>query len=101
MYAEAQFNDGDIVVVWGGVSGTKEEAEQAREQGRLVMQLDDDLYTIEERGDSDTYFMNHSCKPNVWMRGAWTLVARQNISIGKELTFDYALVEGNKNFLSD
>ena len=64
MFAEAQFNDGDIVVVWGGVSGTKEEAEQAREQGRLVMQLDDDLYTIEERGDSDTYFMNHSCEPN-------------------------------------
>ena len=91
---------GDIVIIWGGVSGTKEEAEQARELGKLVMQLDDDLYTIEERGDDDTYFMNHSCDTNVWMRDAWTLVARRNISGDEELTLDYALVEGDENFFT-
>ena len=57
MFARTQLEAGEIVAIWGGVSGTEQEAEQAK----LVMQLDDDLYTIEERGDDDTYFMNHSC----------------------------------------
>ena len=65
------------------------------------MQLDDDLYTIEERGEYATYFMNHSCDSNVWMRNGWTLVARRDISVGEELTLDYALVEGDESFLPD
>ncbi len=62
------------------------------------MQLDDNLYSVEERGDDRTYFMNHSCDPNVWMTDAVTLVARRGIPTGEELTVDYALFEADEGF---
>ncbi len=64
------------------------------------MQLDDDLYSIEERGSDDTYFMNHSCDPSVWMSSAVTLVARRDILPGEELTVDYALFEADEGFVA-
>ena len=62
------------------------------------MQLDDNLYSVEERGEAPTYFMNHSCDPNVWMANAVTLVARRGIPSGAELTTDYALFEAVEDF---
>ena len=100
MFAKEHIAPGEVVVVWGGEFVSKEEAEKAQQKRSiLVMQLDDDLFSIEERGDDDTYFMNHSCDPNVWMKDAITLVARRDILRGEELTADYALWEGG-NYIS-
>jgi uncharacterized protein len=33
---------------------------------------------------------NHSCDPNLWHEDATTVVARRSISLGEELTIDYA-----------
>lgn len=62
------------------------------------MQLDDNLYSVEERGADETYFTNHSCDPNVWMMNAVTLGTRRCIPTGEELTVDYALFEAVGNF---
>ncbi len=35
-------------------------------------------------------YLNHSCDPNVGIRGQLTFVALRNIQAGEELTFDYA-----------
>ena len=59
------------------------------------MHLDNNLYSIEERGDDVTYFINHSCEPNVWMENAYTLAAKRDINKGEELTIDYAIFEGD------
>lgn len=98
MFATGVFTPGETVVIWGGTFVRMQEAERARAQGELVMQLDDDLYSIEERGEDPTYFMNHSCDPNVWMADAVTLVARQAIALDEELTVDYALFEASQDF---
>ena len=37
--------------------------------------------------------MNHSCKPNLGMRGKVLFVAMRNIKAGEELTFDYSISE--------
>ncbi|MFG1941896.1 SET domain-containing protein [Nonomuraea sp. NPDC048826] len=37
---------------------------------------------------------NHSCDPNLWHRGATTVVARRDIAPGEELTIDYAMHTG-------
>ena len=100
MFAKSPLKTGEVVVVWAGNFVTREDAERARVQGRIVMQLDDDLYSIEERGSDDTYFMNHSCDPNVWMSGAVTLVACHDIVPGEELTVDYALFEADESFVA-
>ncbi|MGV9777761.1 SET domain-containing protein [Streptosporangium sp. NPDC003464] len=37
---------------------------------------------------------NHSCDPNLWHRGATTVIARREINPGEELTIDYATHTG-------
>ena len=101
MFAVSPIATGETVVVWGGTYVGKEEAEQAREQGNVVMQLDDDVYSVEERGEADTYFMNHSCDPNVWMADTATLVARRDVAPGEELTADYALWEASEQVVME
>lgn len=41
-------------------------------------------------------FLNHSCGPNVGVRGEITFVAMRNIKRGEELTIDYAMVDAGR-----
>jgi len=38
-------------------------------------------------------FLNHSCSPNVGVRGEITFVAMRDIKAGEELTIDYAMID--------
>jgi uncharacterized protein len=100
MFAGTEIYEGEKVVIWGGSSVNSMGAEKASREGKLVMQWDDDLYSVEERGDDPGYYINHSCDSNLWMIDAFTLVARRNIKIGKELTADYALWEADPSYIS-
>lgn len=100
MFATSPIYKGEVVVVWGGNYVNKKEADRASENGKLVMQFDEDLFSIEDRGESNAYFINHSCNPNVWMKDAFTLEARKDITIGEELMADYALWETDENKIS-
>jgi hypothetical protein len=73
-------------------------ADGARAEGKDVGQWDDDLYSIEDRGADDGYFLNHSCDSNLWFKGAVTLLARRGAEPGEELTIDYALFEADEAF---
>lgn len=94
MFAKEPIVKGETAVIWGGTYVGKKEAEQAKKQGKLAIHLDTNLFSVEERGDDPTYFINHSCNPNCWMENAFTLTTRRNIPKGKELTADYAMWEG-------
>lgn len=41
-------------------------------------------------------FLNHSCEPNVGVRGEITFVATRNIKAGEELTIDYAMIDADR-----
>jgi uncharacterized protein len=41
---------------------------------------------------------NHSCDPNLWWDGAYTLTARRDIAAGEELTNDYATSTDSAEF---
>src|SRR5579872_7178209 len=96
MFARSVITEGEEVVRFGGEYVSKKEADEGKKNGKLVMQWDDDLYSIEKRGEDDTYFINHSCNPNVWMKDAFTLIARREIQQGEELTADYAMWEADE-----
>ena len=101
MFAKELIKAGETVIIWGGDYVSKEEAMKAKNQdGKVVMQLDEDLFTVEDRGDDLTYFINHSCDPNVWMKNAFTLIARRDIQPGEELTADYILWEADENYVA-
>jgi uncharacterized protein len=52
-------------------------------------------------GDTIFAYFNHSCDPNTAIIGTKTVVARKNISVGEELTFDYSLTDGDLNWTLD
>ena len=98
---------GEVVEVWGEwVEGSQvvtytsdpAAAGSARAEGKVVTQWDDGLYSIEERGAVEGYFLNHSCNCNLWFEDAFTLVARHRVESGEELTIDYALFEDDEQF---
>ena len=44
---------------------------------------------------------NHSCDPNLWWVGSYTLAARRDLASGEEVTNDYATSTGDGSFRMD
>jgi hypothetical protein len=62
------------------------------------IQVEDDLYIAPRTAaevDASILCLNHSCRPNVGVRGQITFVAMRDIPAGSELTIDYAMIDGN------
>lgn len=53
----------------------------------------EDLHLVLAPGQPNHYG-NHSCDPNLWWIDAYTLVARRPITVGEEVTSDYATSSG-------
>lgn len=99
-FAVGEIKAGEPLIIFGGEYTDSEGAKGARLAGKLVMQWDDNLFSVEDRGDDLGYFINHSCDPNAWMKDVFTIVAKRNIKIGEEITADYALWEADENYIS-
>ena len=100
MFAKEKISQGEKIIVWRGEYTDSFGAKKALKNDKLVMQWDDDLFSVEERGDDQGYFINHSCDANLWMEDAFTLIARREIDLGEEITADYALWEADENYIS-
>lgn len=50
---------------------------------------------------TDLHYVNHSCDPNIWHVGPYTLVTRRTVAAGEELTVDYATHSGFPGFRLD
>ena len=100
LFAIEPIKKGEEVLKWGGNYVDAQEAQKWKQQGKLVMQFDDNLFSIEDRGESQSYFLNHSCNPNLWMKDTFTLEAKRDISKNEEFTADYSLWEANEEYLS-
>ena len=98
LFATARIDKDEIVVVKGGhiVDGEILRREITPQLGPVEIQIDDDLFiapvTAEERELSMLY-SNHSCDPNMGIRGEITFVAMREIAAGEELTHDWAMTD--------
>ncbi len=92
MFAKKDISRNSVVFKWGGTFVSESELPKDKNK-YIIIQVDDDLYSIEPKisPEDDTYFINHSCNPNVWMSNGITFVALRDIKKGEELTVDYAL----------
>ena len=64
--------------------------------GPVEIQIDNDLFiapVTEEEREASMLCSNHSCNPNLGMRGEITLVAMRDIRAGEELTHDWAMTD--------
>ena len=87
----------EIVAVKGGHIITFDVLRQiAPRVGPAEIQIGDDLFicpaTDEER-EGSMIFSNHSCEPNIGVRGQIVFVAMQEIRAGEELTHDWAMTD--------
>jgi len=98
LFATADITKDEIVAVKGGhIVDRKTLREKVTPRlGPVEIQIDHDLFiapvTDEERELSMLY-SNHSCDPNVGMRGEITFVAMRDIRTGEELTHDWAMTD--------
>jgi hypothetical protein len=98
LFAMADIAKDEIVAVKGGhIVDRKTLREKITPQlGPVEIQIDNDLFiaptTEEEREDSMLY-SNHSCNPNLGVRGEITFVAMREIRADEELTHDWAMTD--------
>jgi hypothetical protein len=84
----------ELLVVKGGHVFTREERDRLAETlGPAEIQIDDHLFIgpiTEAERFAGMMHLNHSCDPNVGIRGQIAFHAMRDIAAGEELGFDYA-----------
>jgi hypothetical protein len=87
---------GEVVAVWsGGILTTQELAGLPEHYREHTVQVEEGLFLTSFVPDDPADFINHSCDPNAGMSGQIVLVAMRAIPEGEEITFDYAMTDGD------
>lgn len=97
LFAIKPIQRGEIVAIKGGhIMDYKTLRKVERKIDESYIQVEDNFYIgalekSEIKGNK--LFINHSCDPNLGIRGQITFVALRNIKSGEELTYDWAMEE--------
>jgi SET domain-containing protein len=97
LIAVAPIAAGEIVAIKGGHILDRRTLSRVRRRiAASYMQIDDLFYIGALRSAEvvrNKIFINHSCEPNLGIRGQITYVALRAIKAGEELTYDWAMEE--------
>jgi SET domain-containing protein len=97
LFAIKPIRKNEVVAIKGGHILSREELKKKRKiVGDSYIQIDDDFFLApltKEEHDRVMMFLNHSCDPNVGVKGQITYVAMRDIQPGEELTLDYAMID--------
>ena len=98
LFAIADIAKNEIVAVKGGhiVDRKTLRAKITPVLGPVEIQIDDELFIApvsDEERESSMLYLNHSCDPNLGIRGEITFVAMRDIRAGEELTHDWAMTD--------
>jgi uncharacterized protein len=105
MFARAQFQPGEIVAIVGGtlMTGAEFAAYLASVERWNAHQIGEDLHLVDliQTPNAVEGSLNHSCDSNLWMGDEVTIIAKQAIATGEELTLDYALTTTQPDWALD
>jgi SET domain-containing protein len=98
LFAIADIAKDEIVAIKGGnIVDRKSLLEEITSLlGPVEIQIDDDLFIApvsDEERELSMLYLNHSCDPNLGVRGEITFVAMRDIRAGEELTHDWAMTD--------
>ena len=98
LFARSDIAKNEIVAVKGGhiVDGKTLREKITPVLGAVEIQIDDDLFITpvnDEERELSMLYLNHSCDPNLGVRGEITFVAMRDICVGEELTHDWAMTD--------
>jgi hypothetical protein len=92
---------GEVVAVKGGhILDRRALARTPARDAVSYIQIDDNLYigaVTPGEVPRNKLFLNHSCEPNVGIRGQITFVALRDVAAGEELTYDWAMEEHRRD----
>ena len=98
LFATADISRDEVVAVKGGHIVSQEFLQEKVTPllGPTEIQIDSDLFitpvSLEER-EASMLYSNHSCEPNLGIRGEITFVALRDIAAGEELTHDWGMTD--------
>ena len=97
LFAKHAIAVGEIVAIKGGHILTGQQWAALEPQlGSAEIQIADDLFMAPARPDErdgSMLYTNHSCEPNIAIRGQIVFVAMRDIAAGEELTHDWATTD--------
>src|SRR5712691_7232531 len=100
LFARDAIAAGEIVAVKGGAIMALDAFALVRDDvSPAEIQIEDGLYIAPRSAaevEANILCLNHSCNPNVGVRGQITFVAMRDIPAGAELTIDYAMIDGDQ-----
>jgi SET domain-containing protein len=97
IFAIEKIEKGEVVTIKGGhIFDRQKLSELEKNLGSAEIQISEDLFigpvTKEER-EGAMLFLNHSCDPNVGVKGQIIFVAMRDIQPGEEITHDWAMTD--------
>ena len=101
LFAAEAIPAGEVVAVKGGaIFGRQELLRLTPVLGAAEIQIGEDLFIgpvrVEDR-ESSMIFSNHSCDPNVGIRGQIVFVTLRDVAAGEELTHDWAMTDDDQD----
>ena len=96
-FAISKINKGETVSSFGGyVINQSELSKYSPDRVSRSLQLNQDLYLLSGINPEAGDMINHSCDPNCGIAGTSSVQALQDIEIGNELSFDYAMTDSSE-----
>ncbi len=93
LFAQEDIAEGSVVVAFGGRVVDQGELDSLPAgRRRFALQIEEGLFLYSDY-DGPGDWVNHSCAPNVGVRGQVVLVAMRAIEAGEEICFDYAMTD--------
>lgn len=96
VFACKDFKKGQIVAVAKGKIIKIDPKKEDPVEGDYIMGIDKNTWI--EINDGLIQYLNHSCDPNLGIKGRVTFVALRNIKKDEELNFDYSITEEDLNW---
>ena len=99
LFAKKPIKKGEIVAIKGGYIFDKKTLGKIEDKvGPSYIQITDDLYIgacKKEEVEGCMIFSNHSCNPNIGIKGQVIFIALRSIKSGEELTHDWAMTDND------
>ena len=97
LFAAEPFDAGEVVCVKGGYVFNRETLRGMPDwYAAAEVQVAEDLFIgplAEDEREGSMIFSNHSCEPNIGVRGQIVFVAMRAVAAGEELTHDWATTD--------
>jgi SET domain-containing protein len=96
LYTTREIRAGELVCMWGGDILDRDQLALCNSNHQMhAVQVAEGLYIVPHGEPEPGDYVNHSCDPNVGIKGQIAVVAMRDIRAGEEICFDYAMTDAS------